>query len=1092
MLNRVSMADVAHEADVSLCIGLIIDRQDPYWVEVQEAVYQKAQQLPVELVSVNMEDYLWPGSNEGRMALVEELLAQELNALIGWWWPENLAYQILEFGLPIIHLSETDIAHPLSVSPLGLYGVARMMGTYLAEELEGQGNVLVLGGLLQAGMQDDGKSRVAGFQDSLRDYPQIHLKHIPSLWSYEQAYAQVYAAMQQLDRPIDAILGLSDSLALAARDAGRSLDLVDQHTLIVGINGDPLALAAIADGSMTATVDIFPTDLGCQATELAYQAAQGRPLPANFEYKSQLVTARNVAEVAAQKLIALANLPSRLVGVSRQQQQQRLIQLETSLEISHRIGSILDPRQLSHEIANLICAKYGCDQVQVYYWLEEEQRLILDQPDPSPANRTSISLAQSGVLGQALLRNEPIFIPDTRRSLRFAPDPKSPDTRSRIVLPIRLGDRILGLLDLHSHQSTRHMRQELVGLQSLADQLGIAMHNAQLYGEALEARAIAEKADQLKTRLLANVSHELRTPLDVILGHTRATLDSPNPYNVNLPKALLSDLQHTHRSAEHLLRVINDLLDLSRAEIDELGLSPEIIDPRSFLTDVFCSIADSVSRNETTWRMELPDRLPIIQADPVRLRQILLNLLGNARKFTDRGEIVLGAEVALPHLHIWVQDTGIGIPIDQQEQIFEPFATVERANRRREGIGLGLSITRRLVALHGGSMTLESRADQGSTFHVYLPLPNLANQPASLPALAQPVLLLISAGDQPASEIVCFSERQGLEVRQLRARAEIDTVLAEVQPAALAWDLTRASPSDWALVEQLRSYPQLCQIPFILYGQEQDGVPAVTIGMTNFVIKPVSGRTLLEAINALCLTTAAGPILIVEDDPQACDLYKSLVAKELPGYIIRTASDGVVALDIMAQEIPSLVILDLMMPEMDGFEVLERMRANHKTRRVPVLVMSGRLLTFDDIRRIEQHALVTVYSKDILCRDEIAASLHRSLFGTDTLPPHTSALVKRAVAYFQQYYSQSFSRRELARAIGVSENYLSQIFRQELGLSPWEFLNRYRIKQAKELLRSTTDSITAVAARVGFSDPAYFSRVFRKQTGASPSAYRAS
>ncbi len=183
-----------------------------------------------------------------------------------------------------------------------------------------------------------------------------------------------------------------------------------------------------------------------------------------------------------------------------------------------------------------------------------------------------------------------------------------------------------------------------MGLQSLADQLGVAMQNARLYGEAVQARTSAEKADRLKTRLLANVSHELRTPLNVILGYIQAALELPNPYKVNIPPELLKDLQHIGRNADHLLHVINDLLDLSRAEIDELDLQPEIIEPHAFLADVFDGIAESVDvPDAVTWHLQLPDRLPSIQADPVRLRQILLNLLSNAAKFTKQGQIILGA-----------------------------------------------------------------------------------------------------------------------------------------------------------------------------------------------------------------------------------------------------------------------------------------------------------------------------------------------------------------------------------------------------------------------------------------------------------------
>jgi signal transduction histidine kinase/DNA-binding LacI/PurR family transcriptional regulator/AraC-like DNA-binding protein len=623
----------------------------------------------------------------------------------------------------------------------------------------------------------------------------------------------------------------------------------------------------------------------------------------------------------------------------------------------------------------------------------------------------------------------------------------------------------------------------------LREHISSALQVVLLFRDALQAREAAEKADQLKTRLLANVSHELRTPLNVILGYTQAALRSPDPSQAGLLTGLLGDLQHIQRSAEHLLRVINDLLDLSRAEIDELDLHPEIIDLRPFLENVFHDIADrAASQNEVRWRLELPERLPMLQADPVRLRQILLNLLSNAGKFTESGEIVLGAEVASPHLHFWVQDTGTGIPTEMQERIFEPFCTVEGAHHLK-GIGLGLSITRRLVALHCGSMALDSHPGKGSTFHVYLPLPSLSGHPAqSFREPAQPVLLLIAAQDGPTAEIVQLSQRQGWKVRRLRAGDDIDRVLAGEQPAALALDLAHASSADRLLLQWLCQHPQLSRAPFILYGQERDAEAAV--GITNLVVKPVRGETLRGVLSALCPPTAVGPVLIVDDDPSACELYQRMAREGLPGYPVCTADAGAAALAFMEKETPSLVILDLLMPEIDGFAVLDWMRATPRTRQVPVLILSGRVLALEDIARLEKHALVTLQSKDILSEEETVTSFQRMLLDGEMLSQHTSNLVKRAVAYFHQNYEAPLSRQEIAEAIGVNRDYLSRVFRQELGLSPWEYLHRYRIKQAIELLRQTNDSITEIALQVGFPDPAYFSRIFRKVTGMAPSAYR--
>ena len=303
-----------------------------------------------------------------------------------------------------------------------------------------------------------------------------------------------------------------------------------------------------------------------------------------------------------------------------------------------------------------------------------------------------------------------------------------------------------------------------------------------------------------------------------------------------------------------------------------------------------------------TWQLQLPDRLPLIQADPVRLRQILLNLLSNARKFTDQGEVILGAQVEPPYLHLWVQDTGEGISPDMQERIFEPFVTAEHTSRRPEGIGLGLSITRRLVALHGGSMKLESQPGYGSTFHVYLPLPNLADKTVPVTEPTQPVLLLITATDQPAAEIVELSQRQGLVIQRLRAGDDLDAVLSNVQPATLAWDLAGASANDWAMVRRIRNHPRLSQLPFILYGQDKSAKRS--IGLTSVVIKPINAPTLLDAINALSPQEMTGPILIVDDDPVARQAHQNMIAQGLPGYPVCAVNDGAAALAAMARPDP--------------------------------------------------------------------------------------------------------------------------------------------------------------------------------------------
>jgi signal transduction histidine kinase len=220
----------------------------------------------------------------------------------------------------------------------------------------------------------------------------------------------------------------------------------------------------------------------------------------------------------------------------------------------------------------------------------------------------------------------------------------------------------------------------------LRNNLSSALQGALLFQESQQARLAAEKADRIKTRLLANVSHEMRTPLNIILGYTRDALQEPNKYGEELPSPLLGDIRQIQSNAEHQLRVINDLLDLSRAEIEELDLSLELLDPNQLLLDAFHSFADQSASPDVRWKLDIPERLPQIRADPIRLRQVFLNLLSNAKKYTEQGEITLGAEVAPPHVQLWVLDTGSGIHPQQQERIFEPFVSMED-NRGRRRIG---------------------------------------------------------------------------------------------------------------------------------------------------------------------------------------------------------------------------------------------------------------------------------------------------------------------------------------------------------------------------------------------------------------------
>lgn len=705
-------------------IGLLMVAGDPFWVLVREAIIGRAGQTNATLVPLESDlSQLLP---EEQIGLLEEMLAQDLDAIIMGGADESLAHLIVDTGVPLVTAVELDLDHPLVTSPHGISDASFIGMSYLVEQLGGQGHILVVGGLGEG--FDTGASRLKAGWEALGQHPGIQVTHVPTPWPYEVAYKLLDEKLKGTKMAFDGVFGISDPLALAGRDAAAAAGLLRQDAVVVGINGDPLALAAMLAGTMSATVRMPPVNLGHQLVDLALQAAQGQPLPHHFSHTPQLVTRENLTEVAAEKLANSAAIPSRLVGFSRARESQRLKQLETSLAITQQVGSILDRRQLQHHLAEIIRANYGYDKVTIYLWDESTEDFVLQPPQGPGRNETHIALNKSGLLGYTLARNKPTFVPDMSHSQRFPPDPHdsiaAPGCRSRVILPIHFGQQILGLLDLQSGHSREHSHLDLVGLQVLGDQLGVAMRNAELYGDAVAAQEEAWQASQLKTRLLANVSHELRNPLNVIQGYSQSALATPNPYGVDLPPLLLRDLRYLYQSSEHLSRLVNDLLDLARAEINDLEIFPERIVPNRLVEDVFQAMVGSVSpRAELQWRLELPEQLPEIEADPLRLRQVLLNLLSNACKFTERGHIRLGGLVAGSYLHLWVDDTGAGIPLEQQRSIFRAFSTAEQRRRPAEGIGLGLRVTHELVKLHGGMITFTSIPGAGATFHVYLPLP---------------------------------------------------------------------------------------------------------------------------------------------------------------------------------------------------------------------------------------------------------------------------------------------------------------------------------------------------------------------------------
>lgn len=1052
-------------------IALQVGMADPYWVLVREAVVRHAHERQIELVSLSIDttNLLNPAQSD---EIFEELQVQQVQALICNSAAEDLVRKITAQRIPVIDASESFMVCPLFTSRRGLYDAAYTVGLWLNDHLPEAAHVLVVGGFDELGL-----SRLNGIADALRMH-HMTITHVASNWLYADAYEQVSTWLPTHSGPIHAVFGLSDSLAMAGRDVLIQHNRLAADTLITGVNGDSLALADISRGRMHMTVETMIDSFAAQMIELALLGIQTGTLPETFDPPRRIIDRTNVNQVALDKLISLAELPNQLVGVSRQREQQRMRQLETSLAITQRVGGILDHQQLMHEFSDLIKTIYGYHRV-VLWRFNRDGELVGMHAETTP-------LRGGSPLVTALHTQAPVFIPDALASQRFDRDDEYPTTRTRVVLPIRVNTQIVGLMDLQSDVAMPHSRGEIDGLQLVADQIGIALQNIDLYQAAKQAQRAAEQADSLKTRLLANVSHELRTPLHIILGYSQLLVTEPQPHGVDIGAEVRNDVRTIQRSAEHLIHLINDLLDVSRAEINELVLYPEMTNIHQLLTLLFEELYQTFHHDDVVWRCELPTDLPLMYVDANRVRQMMTNILSNAAKFTTRGEIVLTAKVEPPYLHMWVKDSGIGIPPSQQERIFEPFFTLEQPYVQQGGVGLGLAITRRLVALHRGILTVESVEGQGSTFHCYLPLRGLATDQPVLPMSEQSQTMLVLGGMPSNEAIHALATTLKTPMYPVHTIDDIEAMLHQMQPIAIVWDTALTLPDESTLLNWVQSHPQLGHIPFLVYDTQHDYNP------TPILQKPIQNQHFVEMVRVIATQhqMQQPQLLIVDDDPAMHTMYRELLAPQSPTVTFRNCMNGREAQQLlMSGHMPSLIVLDLVMPEFDGFALLAWIRAQPHLVQVPVLVISGKVLTRTEIQQL-QYPNTMVRPKLGSDPVNLQNALMQLLLNPHTNPPHLGTAARQAMAFIQQSYMQRISREQIAHAAGVSESYLTQVFQHELGMTPWVYLTRYRIAQASLQLRQSDESVTDIALSVGFDDPGYFSKVFRNETGMTPREFR--
>lgn len=468
--------------------------------------------------------------------------------------------------------------------------------------------------------------------------------------------------------------------------------------------------------------------------------------------------------------------------------------------------------------------------------------------------------------------------------------------------------------------------------------------------EAEAARAAAEQANRAKSQFLANMSHELRTPLNAIINFTRIiATGARGPVN----SAQIDYLQRVRHGGEHLLGLINDILDLAKIEAGRIELHEESINVGELLQSVMATASGLLKDKPVELRQAIAPNLPPLFADRTRVRQILLNLLSNAAKFTAWGSITVHAVQTDGAIEISVVDTGIGIAPEHLTTIFEEFRQIDgESSRRYEGTGLGLAICRRLAELHGGRLSVESILHIGSTFIVRLPLigahqavqpPVAALAPITTNAHADTPILVID--DDPAAiEIVAtYLGRDGYAIHGVTDSRQALAMARKLQPTAIILDVLMPYKDGWEVLADLKADPSTRAIPVMLYTILDEPRLGFYLGASAYLTKPVDPDQLHTTVARLLPQNAT--VLAIDDDPDALEI----ITRQLEGgYQVVSAEGGRAGLARIAAVQPDLIILDLMMPDVDGFAVLEQLDRTPQTRAIPVLVLTAKELTNEE------------------------------------------------------------------------------------------------------------------------------------------------
>lgn len=570
-------------------------------------------------------------------------------------------------------------------------------------------------------------------------------------------------------------------------------------------------------------------------------------------------------------------------------------------------------------------------------------------------------------------------------------------------------------------ESKEELQDSLQQVMALNDELQVNKEELSKRNEDLAAANMKlREMDRLKSEFLANMSHELRTPLTAIIGFSELLIDRVMG---DLSDEQAGCVENVLTSGQHLLKLINDILDLSKIEAGKMELHLETFQLDTIIDFVKKTVSPLVEKKGQALKVEISKGIPDIYADPGKIRQLLLNLVGNAVKFTpEGGTITVGAGFKDNCFALSVTDTGIGIKPEDRDRIFQEFQQAEGSTSREfGGTGLGLTLTKKLTEMHGGKIEVESEVGKGSKFTAYIPF-RLESRPSakkekveavppskemvSLSGLPQrpeeqPLVLVVEDDPKLSRLISVYLNQAGYTVETAMDGEEAVKKATELQPFAITLDIMLPKKDGWEVLQELKELPDTKNIPVIIVSMVENEELGFSLGAVDYLVKPVSRDVLLGSLEKYrykTRTTRCGAnILVVDDDPKIVEFLTTVLRKE--GFQVSSATGGEEGIRIALEECPDLIVLDLMMPKVSGFDVIRELKNHPSTREIPIFV-----LTAKDLSNEEKDALLADVAKVVQKGGVSKEDLVNEIKRMEILHPERAGLVDKITGLLNQRY----------------------------------------------------------------------------------------